>query len=130
MSHFTRVGTQIRDRRLLALALADLGYAVSEGAAVARGYRGQVAACELVVPLSASYDVGFVPEPDGSYGLVADWWGVRQEGGPAEDAFKQALMQRYAYRVVAETLQAQGFALAAEQQAADSTIQLTWRRWA
>lgn len=130
MSHFTRVNTRIQDRRLLVAALRDLGYAVHEGTAVARGYRGSQVEAAVVVPVTASYDVGFVAAADGTYGLVADWWGVRQEGGPAEPDFLSPLMQRYAYRVVLETLEAQGFALTSEQQAADTTIQLTLRRWA
>jgi len=41
-----------------------------------RGYLGQEAEADIVWQVDNKYDIGAVRQPDGTYTLVADWWGV------------------------------------------------------
>jgi hypothetical protein len=128
MSHFTRVKTQITDLPLLKRALLDLHYAILDKAIV-RGYKGRHATAEVVVRPGGAYDVGFVKDEDGSYNLLADWWGVKRACGLSEQTFLAPVLQRYAYHKVLDSVTAQGYQVVEETTSADQTVKLTVRRW-
>ncbi|MDB5097235.1 MAG: hypothetical protein JWM80_1656 [Cyanobacteria bacterium RYN_339] len=128
MSHFTRVKTQITDREMLVKALADLKYSVSENATV-RGYQGDKLQAEVVVRPGGGYDIGFERGKDGSYQVVADWWGVENEAKLSTKAFVEPVTQRYAYHKVVAEVAKQGFQVVQEQSGADQTLKVTVRRW-
>lgn len=129
MSHFTRVRTKITDREKLKHALADLKYQFKEDAVV-RGYQGAKLKAEVVVKLSGEYDIGFERGSDGTYQVVADWWGVHKDNGLQENTFVQPVSQRYAYHTVVEQVAKQGFQVVQEATGADQTLKVTVRRWA
>ena len=74
MSHYSRVKTQFRHREALLASLTGLGYEV-ETDTVIRGHHGEHIV-DIAVRKAHGYGVGFVKSPDGSYDMVADWWGV------------------------------------------------------
>ena len=76
MSHFTRIKTQIVEKKYLPRALQDLNYAYEEGDVEIRGYGGNRIAVEIKIPTSnRGYDIGFRKSGD-AYELVADWYGT------------------------------------------------------
>lgn len=73
MSHFTTIRTQVRDIDALRAACSELGLELLQNTA-ARGYAGQATKGDFVVRLKGPYDVAVNRQPDGTYGLTADWW--------------------------------------------------------
>lgn len=125
MSHFTRIKTQMVEKQYLLQALKDLGYVPDEGKLYVRGFGGQRSAVEIRVPARGrGHDIGF-RQVEGTYEVVADWWGIR---GINRQQFVQQLVQRYAYHAACAKLEEQGFTLAAEETAADGSVHLLLRR--
>jgi hypothetical protein len=129
MSHFTNVKTKITDLEALKAALADLGHQVVEGDVAVRGWRNTSQRAELAVRLG-SFDVGFSRGADGTYDVVADWWGVKTYDGVAQPEFMRRVTQRYAYHKVLGEVRRQGYALVEEESQADQSIRLVVRKWA
>jgi hypothetical protein len=124
MSHFTRIRTQMVERRFITRSLADLGHKFEEGEVRVRGFMGRQTPAEIRVPTEAAgYDIGFA-RSNGHYEVVADWWGVR---GVKRETFIAGVTQRYAYHAARERLEEQGFALVEERKEA-GRIHLVLRR--
>jgi hypothetical protein len=134
VSHFTKVATRINDLEALRIALDKLGkkYAVAEeGAAVTvRGWKGQKLDAQLSIDMGR-YDVGVVRAEDGTYELVADWWGVETTSGKKEQEVVDEIQREYAFARVVQACEAQGYAIAREdiEQAEDGTVRLVATRW-
>jgi hypothetical protein len=125
MSHFTRIKTQIVEKKYLARALQDLNYAYEEGEVEIRGYGDNRTAVEIKIPTNnRDYDIGFRKSGD-AYELVADWYGIR---GVNQKEFVEKVMQRYVYYATKEKLEEQGIALVAEDVERDGRVHLTLRR--
>ncbi|MGH9937258.1 MAG: DUF1257 domain-containing protein [Blastocatellia bacterium] len=125
MSHFTRIKTQIVEKKYLTRALQDLNYAYEEGSVEIRGYGSTRTAVEIKIPTSnRGYDIGFRKSGD-AYDLVADWYGIRDID---QKQFVQQLTQRYVYHATKEKLEEQGFALVTEEVERDGRVHLTLRR--
>lgn len=128
MSHFTTLRTQFVAAEPLKKALADIRAEFALGDVrentVVHGWGGKTTTADLAVATNnRNYDLGFRRQGD-TFELVADWYGV---------PFQQAqlvprLTQRYAYHVVKEQLDQQGFALVEEEVRQDRTIHLVLRR--
>ena len=90
MSHFTNIETQIRDLDALRLACAELGLELSP-AGEARGYGQNRLPGDFVIRLKGPYDLALQRQPEGSYRVVADFWGdhVEREVGPGCGRLKQ-----------------------------------------
>jgi hypothetical protein len=125
MSHFSRLKTQIVEKEYLLKALSDLGYQYEEGDLNVRGFNGNQAKVEVVIHRPLSYDIGFRRAGD-NYEIVADWFGVR---GLKQKDFANQVMQRYAYHVTREKLEAQGFSLV-EEGTEKGQVRLVLRRMA
>jgi hypothetical protein len=124
MSHFSRIQTQIVEKRFLLTAIADLGFQPEEGALQIRGFLGRTANAEIAIRLPNSYDIGFT-QIDGKYDIIADWAGVK---GLSQTDFTNRLTQRYAYHAAKEKLSQQGFALIEEKIEHSGQIRLVLRR--
>ncbi|MCE1255065.1 MAG: DUF1257 domain-containing protein [Anaerolineae bacterium] len=111
MSHISKIKTQMVDKEMLLLALSDLGYRTEEGRQKLDGLRNQSFDIDIKVVSRFGNDIG-LKLTDGVFEIIADWWGVM---GTTQEAFTKALTQRYAYRVVTDKLQKQGFALSSEE---------------
>jgi hypothetical protein len=132
MSHFTKCNLKITNLVALKKALADLNRtfveAQSEQQAVVRGYKGATLNAELSINMG-KYDVGVVKQADGSYELVADWWGVETTQGVTEKEFVEELNQRYAYQQVVLACEEQGYAMEETKNEENGTISLTMKKW-
>ena len=82
MSHFTEIKTQIKDIEALRLAVQEMGLTLLQNAE-ARGYYENRTKGDYVIPLKGPYDIALNKQPDGTYGLTADFWNghVEQEVG-------------------------------------------------
>src|SRR5206468_3312715 len=133
VSHFTQVETKINDLACLALALADLGIEFEEATAnqlvKVRGWKGSTLTAEAKLKASKSYDVGLQLTEEGTYKLVADWWGIEEETNEAAEKIQQKVIQCYAKHKVKAEVAKQGFTLDEEQVEADGTIKLAVSKW-
>jgi len=127
MSHFTRIKTQIVEKKYLMQALQDLNYAYEEGDVKIRGFGGNRTGVEIKIPTgNRGYDIGF-RKSDGAYELIADWYGIHDID---QGQFVRKVTQRYVYHVTKEKLEEQGFTLVAEEVERDGRVHLTLRRMA
>ena len=133
MSHFTQVETKINDLACLKLALADLELDFTEATedqlVKVRGWKGSTLTAEAKIKASKSYDVGLQLTEEGTYKLVADWWGIEEETNETQEKITQRIVQRYAYHKVKKEVAAQGFTMDEEQVQPDGTIKLGVSKW-
>ncbi len=127
MSHFSTIQTRLRHRPALEKALTRLNYTYQTGAVPVRGYQGQTQTAALVIRQENGYDIGFVWDGE-QYNLVTDlqYW---QQPLSVEGFMKQ-LHQHYAYEVVVQNAETQGFQVSESQKLADGSLRLVVQRWA
>ena len=131
MSHYSRVKTQFRHREALISCLNNLGYEV-ETDTVIRGHTGEHEV-DIAVKKAQGNGIGFVRNPDGTYDMLADWWGV---SGSDERKMTQELQQQagtiqkeYAKKMVLEQAARDGFAVISQTEQEDGTLRIVVRRW-
>ena len=111
--------------------MQDLGYTVEVNTTI-RGYHGEHTV-DIAAKKSTGYGLGFVLNPDGTYDLVGDWWGISGTGERkiAEELKRQAetLQKEYARKMVLEQTAADGFDLVSETEERDGTVRIVVRRW-
>lgn len=133
MSHFTKCELKMTNEDAIRRALEELGYeytAAAQGQSVTvRGYRGQTLEAAFSIDMG-TYDVGVVRSEDGTYDLVADWWGVETTKGISEEEFRDQLKQRYSYHNVKIACEAKGYTVEEETNEEDGSVNLVVRRWA
>ncbi|MDD1689544.1 MAG: DUF1257 domain-containing protein [Methanoregula sp.] len=131
MSHFSRIRTMFRHREALIQCMQELGYSVEIDTTI-RGYHGQHNV-DIAVKKSGGYGLGFVKNPEGTYDLVADWYGISGKGEKkiAEELKKQAetIQKEYAKKMVLGQAVADGFELVSETEEQDGTVRIVVRRW-
>lgn len=131
MSHFSRIRTTFRHREALIQCMQELGYTVETDTTI-QGYHG-LHNVDIAVRRSGRYGLGFVKNPEGTYDMVADWWGVAGKGEKkiAEDLKQQAetIQKEYARKMVLEQAVADGFELVSETAETDGTVRIVVRRW-
>ncbi len=130
MSHFTKVATKINDLVALKKALDQLGwkYTHNEQGVTVRGYRGQTLSAELSIDMG-KYDIGVVKTEEGTYELVADWWGVETTKGLKEEEVAKEINAKYAYQRVIAAVEEQGYTIDTNAVQADGTIKLGVSKW-
>ena len=131
MSHFSRIRTTFRHREALVQCMQELGYSVEMDTTI-MGYHGQHNV-DIAVKKSGGYGLGFVKNPEGTYDLVADWYGISGKGEKkiAEELKKQAetIQKEYAKKMVLGQAVADGFELVSETEEQDGTVRIVVRRW-
>src|SRR5204863_2396825 len=79
MSHFTKCALKMTNLAALKKALADLNLKFTEAEeqqlVQVRGYRGDKLQAKISIDMGR-YDIGVVENAEGTYDIVADWWGV------------------------------------------------------
>ncbi len=132
MSHFTKCDLKLTNLAAIKKALADMAVEFAEAeenqSVTVRGYRGDTLQAALSVNMGR-YDVGFVANPDGTYDVLADWWGVETTKGVSEEEFKHQLNQRYQYHNVNQACEEKGYAVEEELNEEDGSIRLVVRKW-
>lgn len=123
MSHFTTIKVQIKDGQVLAESLRELGHEVLHNVEV-RGFMGDKTTAEYVIRQANGYDLGFRRSGD-TYELVADFWGARID----ETAFVNAVNQKYAHRMLMQSVVEQGFDVEEEETLEDGTVRVVVGRW-
>jgi len=116
VSHFTQLQTVIRDQALLEEALKELNYSFETGETVPiRGYEDKLESGQVVVDTGSTFDIGFQRQPDGSFQLCADWWGVQTDAQIAQEDFVQELNRTYAHLAVKKQVLEQGLVIEEER---------------
>ena len=132
MSHFTKCDLKLTNLAAIKKALADLGFAFTEGSehqgALVRGYRGDSLRAAISVDMGR-YDIRIVANADGNYEVLADWWGVETTKGISEEEFKHQFGQRYQYHNVKQACEDKGYAVEEEVNEEDGSIRLVVRKW-
>ena len=132
MSHFTKCDLKITNLVALKRALDELGHkyteAMDEVGVEVRGYKGQKLTGELSIDMG-KYDVGVVKQADGTYEVVADWWGIETTRGVQEAEFVEEVNQKYAYQRVLIACEEQGYTLEETKNEEDGKISLTMKKW-
>jgi hypothetical protein len=123
MSHFTTIAVEIKNGDLLKQALEVLGYPVKENTLV-RGYLGNTAIAEYVIPMPNGYDIGFRKIGD-RYELIADLWGVALN----VEEFLGQINQQYATKTVVQSAIQQGFEIEQQEVLEDGTVRIVIGRW-
>src|SRR5207245_6002165 len=95
VSHFTQVETKINDLVCLKVALADLNLEFEEATenqlVKVRGWKGSTLTAEAKIKGSKSYDIGLQLTEEGTYKLVADWWGIAEETNKTQEKISQII---------------------------------------
>ena len=132
MSHFTKCALKMTNLAALKKALADLSLAFTEAEeqqlVQVRGYRGDKLQAKISIDMGR-YDIGVVENAEGTYDIVADWWGVETTKGVSEEEFKHQLSQRYQYHNVKQACEEKGYAVEEEVNEEDGSIRLVVRKW-
>jgi len=131
MSHFTKCDLKVTNLVALKRALEELGHKMNvaeQGQSVeVRGWKGAKMNAEVSIDMG-KYDIGVVQAKDGTYELVADWWGIETTRGTTEKDFVEEVNQRYAYQRVLQACEEQGYSL--EQQSDEQgEINLVMKKW-
>ena len=133
MSHFTNVETKINDLVCLKLALAELNMEFEEATestlVKVRGWKGSTLAAEMRIKASKSYDIGLQLTEEGTYKLVADWWGIEEETHETQETIMQKVTVCYAKHKVKAEVAKQGFTIDEEIVEADGTIKIGVSKW-
>jgi hypothetical protein len=126
MSHFSRIQTQMVDKKFILQALKDMGFSYQEGDQQVTGFGGQKTSVDIRIPLKLSYDIG-LRKKGSAYEVVGDWFGVK---GINQKDFTNRLMQRYAYHATRAKLEEQGFDMVEEEVEETGQIRIVLRRMA
>jgi hypothetical protein len=133
VSHFTQVETKINDLVALKAALEELGLEFEQGTenqlVKVRGWKGSTLTAEAKIKATKSYDIGLQLTEEGTYKLVADWWGIEEETNEEATRVQQRILQCYAKHKVKAEVARQGFTLDEEHVEPDGTIRLAVSRW-
>lgn len=130
MSHYSRVKTKFHNREALIACLKQLGYEVRTDTVV-KGHHGEHAV-DIAVSRKG-FGIGFVKAPDGTYDMVADWWGVAgtDERKMTQDLAHAAgtVQKAYAQQMVLEQAARDGFEVVSQTEEQDGTVRIVVRRW-
>ncbi len=132
MSHFTKCEMKITNLVALKRALEDLKLKFSSTEAgqevQVRGWKGQKTNAEIAIDMG-KYDIGVVKNENGTYDLVADWWGVETTQGSTEKEFSEQLNQRYAYQRVMLACEQNGYQMEEQKDEENGQIKLVMKKW-
>ena len=87
---------------------------------------------DLSVRTKDGNGIGFVRDRDGSYTLIADWYGMGRKDQKILARLNTTLAQvqrHYAERMVLEKTMQQGFSVVERAEEPDGTIRIVVRRW-
>jgi hypothetical protein len=131
MSHFSRMKTQFRHLEVLIQCLEDLGYSPETDTTI-KGHEG-LHNVDIAVKTSGGYGIGFVRNSDGTYDMVADWWGVKgfgQKKIALELKLRaQSIQKEYARKMVLSETRKEGFEVVSQTEDVDGTVRIIVRRW-
>ena len=133
MSHFTQVETKINDLVALKAACVEMGLEFEEASenelVKVRGWKGSSLTAVAKIKGSKSYDIGLQLTEEGTYKLVADWWGIEEETEQTQEQIMQKVTVCYAKHKVRAEVAKQGFTIDEEQVEADGTIRIGVSKW-
>ena len=128
MSHFTTIRTKITDLNVLKKCLEEMGYSLEEGELRIKGYAGTTECVDLRISLSDEHGLGFRRSDDGTYELIADWWGITSvDQESLEDQIRtieKQILQEYACEKVLREAKKHGWIKAKSERQPDGSIRI------
>ena len=126
MSHFTKINTKLRDLDTLKKTLSDLNIEWTNQTNTIRGYKVAKTSASLVIPQQNSYDIGFKWNGK-EYDLVTDlaFWSQNV----SLDTFLNRINQRYAYNMVLDVSEKEGFNFSKVETSADGSLRVVLNRF-
>jgi hypothetical protein len=131
MSHFSRLKTQFKNREILTECLGEMGYEVETNGTI-KGYAGQEFV-DFSIKTKNGYGIGFRLNDQGTYDIIADWWGVK---GTRHEKLLDGLQERvnriqreYALKMVMEQTRQKGFEMIERSDEKDGSVRIVVRRW-
>ena len=120
MSHFTTVSAELKDLEAVKSAVARLGFELRENVECRYYYGTQRKG--LVISLPGEYDASLEKQTDGSYRLVADWYGGQVAESLGESG--AILLQAYAVEKARIEGRKRGFSVSERQEGEDVLVTL------
>ncbi|MBI3590333.1 MAG: DUF1257 domain-containing protein [Candidatus Melainabacteria bacterium] len=121
MSHFSIIKTQVTDIEILAQSLNELGMEIKFNSEI-RGHNGLKIQAEIVAILPGHYDIGWSKNPDGTYDLIADLWGISKQHNQQE--LINSINQRFAVNKTIQEIQKSGYKINEQSVKEDGTVTL------
>tara|TARA_Y100000992_G_scaffold295708_2_gene256970 strand:- start:3240 stop:3731 length:492 start_codon:yes stop_codon:yes gene_type:complete len=108
LSHFSKIQTQITDKKILIQSLLDINpyLIIDDKPSLILGYNGNEAMADVIIRQDNGMDIGFTLK-DGKYQLVTDLQFWYQKIPP--ELFLERLAQKYSINCILETLDEEGF---------------------
>jgi len=129
MSHFSKLQTELRDKKTLVNSLQSLGHqVVVEEAATVRGYKGLTTEADIVLRQDNGHDIGFVKTEAKSFELVTDLAYWDQTTSP--ETFLEKLGVEYALTTIKQSAGDGGYAVEQQKNTQDGSINVVLTRWA
>lgn len=127
MSHFTKLSTQIKDLNILKEVVGDMHLTLVIGRTECRGYNGKVSNVDAIIRGKDGYDIGFFLTENGTYEVIADWWGAEREFGNS-NVFLNRISTSYAEKSVVKTAKKNRWTLSERSESGD-TVMLRFKQW-
>jgi hypothetical protein len=89
LSHFVTIESRIQNLKAFSLAAESVGLKKTNRKVV-NGYRGNKINADAVWEVDEKFDVGLMKNADGTFNMVADWWGTGLKIKNLEKKLKQA----------------------------------------
>ncbi|MDD5669080.1 MAG: DUF1257 domain-containing protein [Candidatus Omnitrophica bacterium] len=90
---------------------------------------GRIEQVDVVVQDTNGKQVGFQKQKDGSYKVIADSRGLTAEQLKKQKEFINSIKRKYAYNMVTQQLQRQGYQIVEEKKVEKQAVKLVARRW-
>ena len=126
MSHFTKIKTKLYNLQTLQKSLSDLNIEWTVQTNQVRGYRNTKHDAELIIQQANNHDIGF--KWNGTeYELVTDLMFWNQ--AVSVDKFLNSINQRYAYNLIVDVSEKEGFNFTKMETIEDGSIRLVLKRF-
>ncbi|MFX1538551.1 MAG: DUF1257 domain-containing protein [Promethearchaeota archaeon] len=103
------------DKECLVKTLKNLNYNVLENSNI-KGYGGRTRKGDVVIKTHGSYDIGFIKSTrDGSFEIVADWYGAANAIGKNQADFLKEVQKEYTVTKVLQEIRKKGYRLKSRQ---------------
>ena len=126
MSHFTKIKTKIIDKAVLFTVLKQLNCKIIETNSISQNIQGQKIKIEFFVELNPMHKIGFARGKDGSYDIIADWWGVDKD---LKKSFIRNIMQNYSLEIISQEMKKKGYNIVEQKNIENNTIKVVLRKW-
>lgn len=131
MSHFSKVQTEMSQRKYLEKALVALGFELNaeRDQVQVRGFLGDSVTAEFKVQVRGNYDIGFVRNESGSYEVVGDWEILPRLLEMDREKFVNKLRREYAKEAITDLAAQRGYEIECVEHNETETTEMVVTQW-